>query len=161
MPGTDVIGFNTALAPRLVLPGLWVGERGCRAWQHSVVSTVMGEFDVQKCTQNRYLKEAFENNLLIQEGWVCGVRQVIGGEEPRRGVGRGHRWWKYLVRGIWLYGHSWCCRSLKWPAMLLNTCWNMGGWAEKQLVDGGIIGEHNPVITVGAWEESYWPRNSL
>ena len=68
MSGTDVIGFNSALASRLVLPGLWVGERGCRAWQHSVVSTVMGEFGVQKCTQNKYLKEAFKNNLLIQEG---------------------------------------------------------------------------------------------
>ena len=68
MPGRDVIGFNSALAPRLILPGLWVGETGCRAWQHCVVSTVMREFGVQKCTQNRYLKEAFENNMLIQEG---------------------------------------------------------------------------------------------
>ena len=64
MPGTEVIGFNSALVPRLVLPGLWGGERGCMVWQCSVV----GEFGVQRCTENRYLKEAFENNLLIQEG---------------------------------------------------------------------------------------------
>lgn len=71
MPGAEMIGFNsahdTALAPR-VLPAPGVRERETRPWEDSVVSIVIGGVCVQKCTQERYLNEAFENNSLIQEG---------------------------------------------------------------------------------------------